>query len=414
MKRSALLIIAVTALWSNASSASIEACSRILDEGIRDTYRLQSASSFDSIIKKFLSMSNEQLSSGQRSNDFGVGIPVPIGKSFAKLAFSNDSRSARLRSIKDSYTSGGLDSVSSSDYTWLAQNVVNQGVPNAWLKCIELTLRDAPEGITVEVEGDVSASFALRVKWAKSVAGQNAPRVREISGAGITFPSGSVLAKGESLLNLKQYVIPVRRTEAGEGSVLIAFDNANDLFVSFPSTRKRSSVDRLQGTWSLAGLPMNMRIAACLECPQAHFLIQDALDARSIAPFPPSHYPLENVILTLIGSGEGVISLLGNSDQAGAFSGASSCEPGSFCGGNNPFLGAPASGPKNETLFFSYSTEGGSLSIAFKDVDLPGFKGAKINGVPFQLVDEDMLVLRDPGEGTPIVFVRKDSTWADQ
>lgn len=392
----------------DGAAAQIQECARILDDGIRDTYDAQTFSSYESALQQLLAMSDEQLRSARSSGDFGFSVPIPFGEAFASLAFGSSDSRERVQSLRSTYRQSGFSAIRRSDYVWLTQRVVNQAIPNAWLRCIELTVDRRPQGLTIEVDDDVARRFGLTLQWQQASAAEAAPRISGIYTEGVQLAGGNNLTTGMTLNNLQRYLQPFERTDSAEAIIALYFDNHDDLFLRLPSIVPATTEASLQGTWVLAGIAPGTRILACMSCPLGPSIHVDNQPGTWVNPVMAGRaIQVSTVRVAFLPDGRGAIQLGGTVASAdGPPRDPMPFPPGAFTG---PFQS------REETMWFDYALAGETLRFTPRVLATPwgppSTEEPETAELDYQFLANGVLMVRVAG--VPLFLMRPEQLGPD-
>lgn len=398
MRISPYILTSILLLGPGTATAQIQECSRILEGGLRDSYNLSTSSSYESVLSTLLSMSDEQLSSAKSSKNFGASIPIPIGDAFASLSGSSGSGKQRLNSIRSTYRQNGYSAIDRKEFVWLTQQVVNQAIPTAWIRCIELTVERKPQGVQITVDNDPTGHFGVILKWVQSSGAEAAPRIRKVTLRGLQRDGETSVVDGATLPNLTERLLSLQRTDTTEASIAITFSTGhNDLFIRLPRVTPGTPQAKLAGTWILVGLPPTTRIETCFSNCVGGPTVNVSVGARPVVPpiVPPGLIDVNDIRFVFAEGGRASVHLSGLAVPATTY------------GQPNPLSHYGPGERKQESIWFEYVLEGSALRVT--RLEVPGGPVSPSGDsalLPFTLLAPDILMIEFGP--MPLFFVRPE------
>lgn len=392
------ILAAILLFGSSTATAQIQECSRILEGGLRDNYNLSTSSSYESVLSTLLAMTDEQLSSAKSSRNFGATIPIPMGDAFASLSGSSGSGKQRLNSIRSTYRQSGYSAIDRKDFVWLTQQVVNQAIPTAWIRCIELTVERKPQGVQITVDNDPTGRFGVTLKWVQSSGAEVAPRIRNVTLRGLQRDGESSIVNGATLPNLTERLLALQRTDTTEASIAITFSTGhNDLFIRLPRVTPGTPQAKLSGTWILVGLPPTTRIETCFSNCIGGPTVNVSVGDRPAIPATvlPGMLHVNDIRFVFSEGGRASVHLSGTG------------VPVSVYGQPNPYSPIGLGERRQESIWFEYMLQGSALRVTRVEVTGgPVSPSGDSALLPFTLLAPDILMIEFGP--MPLFFVRPE------
>lgn len=172
LKRVGVAVLAVITLYVAAGRAQ-DACSDVLNIGLRDTYNRAYSSSLIESLKDWASSQASKEFWQSNSAGFDLGIPDTLGLNATST--QNNGGSVHIKNEREF-----LENINAQNAEQLATVILSpiaSDAISAWQSCIVERRRSSPNGVvaTVEDYSPVDNRFKLLIQWRNTYANQRTP-----------------------------------------------------------------------------------------------------------------------------------------------------------------------------------------------------------------------------------------------